>query len=79
MSPRDSLKAAIRALDELVDAHDQVPQEAAEDAVKEIRVYLAACVVTRCPRVQPGVSAGSFDEARTLYYGEGHGFLGRHR
>lgn len=67
MSPRENLKAAIRSLDELVDAHDQVPQEAAEDAIKEIRVYLAACVVTRCPRVQPGVSVGTFDEARRLY------------
>lgn len=67
MSPREVLKARIAELADI--AEQRFPDGArANELLADIRVYLAACGATApARREQPGVSAGTLDQARRLY------------
>jgi hypothetical protein len=67
MSPRETLLDRIDKLRELAEEHQPAAAQANE-LLADIRVYFAAVGATHCPRKpQPGVSAGTLEEARKFY------------
>ena len=68
MSPRECLLDRIDQLRAPADAPGQFDAREADKLLSDIRVYRAACGVTHCPRPpQPGVSAGTREDAARLY------------
>lgn len=67
MSPRETLLDRIAQLRILAET-DRPDADEVNRLLTDCRVYFAAVGVTHCPPArQPGVSAGTFDEARRIY------------
>lgn len=69
MSPRENLLDRIDQLRELATT-DRPDAETINDLISDIRAYFAGIGATHCPPArQPGVSAGTREDAERLYGG----------